>query len=461
MKLHDPHSLLTESRTLLLQKHAAEPFRFGHKNDVDSYSSLDDILTSQDVDVVVEDGIRTRGASSWLKEAEDFWRREAKILKLMEDRHDEFRTADRNLELVLNEEFHYSSFALRGLYVRESDRKIIKLFPEEMATEYGGSRVDELLVSTLAHEAMHAYFDRPGHDQFPYDYFVEEPLAEFGMLLYLHEINSGFLDWALEDVASKKTCYRFGRNLYDQYSNGETGLRGYAENFRILMGKFTIPDTLHSESGNYVLPEDGFAWKDLFAVPPRYFLDEGSRTLGLDGDWTVRDFSNSLADILVDLGVPCCRRHGCRIANIYIGDNCKIPHNEDWMALFSGRNVIVSNCNKVLKSEGGIPIWIENGIPALSVFDRSEFFIIFRKRLMGLVDIDHNVVIPCKYRNIRIDENGFIMVMDENRNFGLCDKQGKVIIPTGFEKIKCEGDRYRAISDGVETIFDKEGKIII
>ena len=66
-----------------------------------------------------------------------------------------------------------------------------------MKDEYGGQTMKELLASTLAHEAMHAYFDRQGHDRFPYVIRVEEPLAEFGMLLYLHETKQRhYFHWA-------------------------------------------------------------------------------------------------------------------------------------------------------------------------------------------------------------------------------------------------------------------------
>ena len=92
----------------------------------------------------------------------------------------------------------------------------------------------ELLVSTLAHEAMHAYFNRPGHETFPYIYYVEEPLAEFGMLLYLHETKSKFYKWAYDDVKSKTTCYKYGANLMDQclYEGTPSLTRDYLEAYR-------------------------------------------------------------------------------------------------------------------------------------------------------------------------------------------------------------------------------------
>lgn len=82
-----------------------------------------------------------------------------------------------------------------------------------MRLVYGGMRMDELLVSTLAHETMHAYFNRPGHDKYPYIYLIEEPLAEFGMLVYLHQTGSSYYNWAFNDVRGKRTCYHYGADL--------------------------------------------------------------------------------------------------------------------------------------------------------------------------------------------------------------------------------------------------------
>ena len=108
---------------------------------------------------------------------------------------------------------------VRGEYLRED--KIIKLYPKEMHEEcdrYGGKipglSMYSLLVSTLAHESMHAYFDRTVRHSLPYVGRVEEPLAEFGMLLYLYETNQKYIfNWARNDVRSKRTYYRYGDAL--------------------------------------------------------------------------------------------------------------------------------------------------------------------------------------------------------------------------------------------------------
>ena len=51
---------------------------------------------------------------------------------------------------------------------------------------------------------------------------VEEPMAEFGMLLYLHEAKMpSYYKWACEDVSGKKTCYRYGWALLQQHLREE------------------------------------------------------------------------------------------------------------------------------------------------------------------------------------------------------------------------------------------------
>ena len=93
---------------------------------------------------------------------------------------------------------------------------------------------------------MHAYFDRPGHKHYPYAYFVEEPLAEFGMLMYLKETamygTRTMISWAKDDVAGKHRCYRYGAWLYEQYCDWNFGLRKYLEEYKYPIEVFTMLD---------------------------------------------------------------------------------------------------------------------------------------------------------------------------------------------------------------------------
>ena len=173
--IEDKHSLLPEDVLRLLQACLMLPFKLG------SYESLGDILNEFGVKVIIEPGKPKRMLPPDLPPEE------------------------REPWLEMN---------LRGLYC--SEKCVIKLFPENMKDEYDGKRMKELLVSTLAHEVMHAYFDRPQRDNIPYVLSVEEPMAEFGMLLFLYE-NRLFYHWAVNDVSSKKTVYRYGYALMSQH----------------------------------------------------------------------------------------------------------------------------------------------------------------------------------------------------------------------------------------------------
>lgn len=195
MKLIDNHDLLTANQTKLLHQNVGEPFSFGE------FKSLDDILTKLDVEVIIEPGIVYHSVPESLKDAEAFWKGLCEV----------HGTARNIYEKIRKEKESLLRMPIRGLY--DPEKNCIKLYPEEMGQEYDGMRTNELLVSTLAHETMHAYFNRPGHDKYPYIYLVEEPLAEFGMLVYLHQTGSSYYNWAFNDVRGKRTCYHYGADL--------------------------------------------------------------------------------------------------------------------------------------------------------------------------------------------------------------------------------------------------------
>jgi len=223
-KEDDIHFTLVVDETVVLEanelgcikKSACLPFKLG------GYKSIDELLSTLGITVTIVPGIRKRTAPIQL------W--EAKVD--LERKGDYKRAAMVEAQIRL-----WEDMSLRGLY--DHAAKVIKLFPDEMRTEYNGKRMKELLVSTLAHEAMHAYFDRPGHDHLPDVVSVEEPMAEFGMLLYLHEnqekepINTDFYAWAEQDVLNQKTCYRYGYALMQQHLMEEKAINSGRTRTRI------------------------------------------------------------------------------------------------------------------------------------------------------------------------------------------------------------------------------------
>ena len=171
----------------------------------------------------------------FLDEIEAYWRRKlSQRLDLLEP----------ILKRLEDERKWMSAYTFRGRYLPEE--KIIELYPDEMEYEWKkyGNPVDYLLLTTFVHEAMHAYFDRPGHSSFAYAYFVEEPMAEFGMLLYLKETGGpeALQKWAYEDVAKKRCCYRYGATLFDQYCDWNISLRSYLEAYKYGISEYEMLD---------------------------------------------------------------------------------------------------------------------------------------------------------------------------------------------------------------------------
>lgn len=71
MNIIDKHGLLPRKHKNGLSSSGSRPFPIG------KYQSLDDVLTSLHVDVIIEPGIITRTIPSALDKAEAFWREEA------------------------------------------------------------------------------------------------------------------------------------------------------------------------------------------------------------------------------------------------------------------------------------------------------------------------------------------------------------------------------------------------
>ena len=135
----------------LLKDSATLPFSLG------GFDSLDSILKTLKVDVILEPGINEIPESTILKKILDYWEKEAERLKRV--RKDNAYSDERYQEAIRNiEELNYelradSKHFARGVY--DTKENVIKLYPDEMQQEYGGKRLNELLVSTLAHETMH------------------------------------------------------------------------------------------------------------------------------------------------------------------------------------------------------------------------------------------------------------------------------------------------------------------
>lgn len=377
MTIIDKHSLLTSSQTSLLHDCLKWPFQIAN------FNSLDEILTVLKVDVIIEPGTPKRVIRNYfIVEARNHLWKEANRLEC-EIKGDEesmrnYREAYDKAKEMQEYFNNWLKIARRGEY--RPKENIIKLYPETMSDEYDG-RMDELLVSTLAHETMHAYFNRPDCKQFPYAPFVEEPLAEFGMLLFLYDTRNkhNYYDWAYDDVANKETFYKFGAQLMDQYQAGEVRLRQYLEKYKVKIDQYDLPiikiidNRVHISlpGSNQSMYINGhlvsLMWQDLDDYAPKYFYDSTTQTLGLDGRWpnhrTGRLHSWWDYALMDSIGQKIPSQ---KIKTIYLGDNfCRITRKHFLFKLFSNANVIVSPNNNVYKTDKGKLVYKNNNKPVL------------------------------------------------------------------------------------------------
>lgn len=206
-QIEDDKHLLSDLELLVLQVCLMLPFKLL------SYVSLEDFLIKGGVRVVVKKGRPKNDILSIpreLEEARRFWE------KMVND-NPEDHIAKKMLEKINNDISVWRQSSILGRYL--PSEKIIELYPENMKDD--NSEVKPyLLVSILAHEVMHAYFDRyrSSSDDYSYEYSIEEPMAEFGMLLYLYETNQDYYYSLAEgNVCSKETAYRYGYALMMQH----------------------------------------------------------------------------------------------------------------------------------------------------------------------------------------------------------------------------------------------------
>ena len=235
--IEDKEGLLTASERTLFNKSLTLNFNLG------VYKSLENILAEPNPPVRIIIDPReplykdVKQIPSELVEAKNFW--EEKVRKNPNDEY-----ARRMLGEVKEEIGKWKSRLIRGLY--NPAEKIIVLFPNNMKKEYGGTKMQELLLTTLVHEVMHAYFDRIPLNVFPYIYSLEEPMAEFGMLLYLKETNqTDYYDWAKGDVGIKKSCYRYGVALMEQCEREgiPSQIRRDLELYKVIFPTFSLIKT--------------------------------------------------------------------------------------------------------------------------------------------------------------------------------------------------------------------------
>ena len=433
MKIIDKNTLLTPIQKSLLEQSASKPFILG------DFVSLDDILTKLKVNVHIKSGKPTRSVDDYYDKVREYWRKEYEKLLEMHRRNPEnefirkeCQRAEINLRRTRYGREAHSLMKLLGLY--DSEKNAIILYPEAMA-DADSSKMDEYLVSTLAHEVMHAYFNRPGHKNFPYAMFVEEPLAEFGMLLYLYETHSEYYDWAHDNVSNKNCCYGYGANFMYQYLGGDKSLRKYLEEYKILIEEYEMID---NSNGRISLPKGGgfvninggtLAVKWIPALcAPTYFYDKPSKTLGLDGYWG--DYIHYYYIKRVSYV-----HYEDDVQHLYLGENFEYDDCCELKDLFSTIPITVSSKNKKMMLINGILVRRDNHIPLINSCGKG-YYKLKRNGKYGIIDSQLNNVTPFKYEFIwQFEKNNLCKVKIDDK-YGYINAKGEEQVAVKYDNIE-------------------------
>jgi hypothetical protein len=355
----------------------------------------------------------------------------------------------------------------------DSRIKAICIYLNELRERYDNQPLDELLVATLAHETMHVYFGRKGSERFPYAIHVEEPLAEFGMLLFLHETKSSYFQFILNRVRNKKGCYRYGAMLMDQHlvSGPQSAERQYLENYPVRLnpsavltkrnGILHFPSEL-SPSNPTDFDELGSRplWEDLFAYPPRFYFDESSQTLFLDGHW--RDVLIHHKGVTIINGKA--HLYSSDIKRLYLGDHfftddirhaypiCLCP-------------VYVSPLNGVYAEVNHIPVYRKDNKPLLPSCGKG-LYALCRNGKWGAIDESLNQVLPFIYDGLgSFGRNSLMRVsirQDDGRLlYGMINLQGEAQVPVAYDAVRINPNgTYTVTKDGKKQSIDKYGNRI-
>lgn len=246
MNIIDDKKFLSKDEKSALLYYLSRPFQFGE------YSSLLDMVEALKVKVIVKDDIRNMTIPDELFEARCFWEgRAAQILPRIKpgsraQTSPTFRSyleCNHRAQGIVNETQHWAELPLMSCY--DTTQNCIILYPQTMRDEdckryfraivpcsspcddvmknetYRCSFI-EILLTSFVRSLWRAYFYKgefyeggaTTHHYYP---FVEAPLTEYALLLYLKHTGIPFIHWAYEDTKRMPTCHHYGTTLLHQY----------------------------------------------------------------------------------------------------------------------------------------------------------------------------------------------------------------------------------------------------
>lgn len=241
MNIIDEKKLLRKDEKSALLYYLSLPFQFGE------YGSLLDMVETLKVKVIVKDDIRNTPVPDELFEARCYWEAQAaQILPQIKPgaRAQTSPTLRSYLECnhraqdIVNEAQHWAELPLMSCYdttqnciilypqtMRDEDRKryfrVIVPCPspydDVMKNDTYRCSFTEILLTAFVRALWHAYFYNSAGTTYHYYPFVEAPLTEFALLLYLKHTGIPFVHWACEDVKKMPTCHHYGTTLLHQY----------------------------------------------------------------------------------------------------------------------------------------------------------------------------------------------------------------------------------------------------
>jgi hypothetical protein len=225
MIIIDKDNLLSQELTDLIKDTANVPYR------IEGFTCLEDLHIKEKIKVYIE------------RKTDKIVLHEQTLDRLAKE-IDFCKSEKRKVEIHRIRE-SISNVIRLGEY-KPQEKSIYLYFDTIMAA--GGKNC---FLTTYIHEMMHAYYDRQGHEQYPYIYEIEEPLAEAGMLLFLNKTHNQILPWAKQNVKAKFPVlkdYAYGADLYEEWEIKHTDLEEKVEHYKNLYD--------YSRNGNYMFMKD-------------------------------------------------------------------------------------------------------------------------------------------------------------------------------------------------------------